>query len=221
MPGIQAFALTRRNRQIATYLGSNQQRYLRLGSSSYTDPGWLSVDLIPLPPSVVYMDATKRFPLPSQSFDAIQCEHVIEHLAYAHGTGMLAECHRVLRPGGILRIATPDLDLVRRLLDPDDADPVLTAYVNWSNQTLGTPAERDQVDNVAFTVNRLVRDWGHVFIYDEQTLRGAMAAAGFSEIVKVAPGDSAHAALRGIDRHQDEIGEASNKLETLALEATA
>ena len=54
---------------------------------------------------VVYMDATEPFPLPSQSFDAVHCEHVIEHVAYEAGMTMLRECRRVLRPGGVLRIA--------------------------------------------------------------------------------------------------------------------
>jgi hypothetical protein len=70
-------------------------------------------------------------------------------------------------------------------------------------------------------VNRLVRNWGHVFLYDEPTLRGALADAGFSAIVRVAPGESSHPALSGIDRHEQEVGKDPNERETLALEATA
>jgi predicted SAM-dependent methyltransferase len=219
--GVKAVGLMRRNRQIAGYLNANQRRYLRIGSGSHIDPGWLSVDLLPVSLSVVFMDATKPFPLPSESFDAVQCEHVIEHVAYEAGLAMLSECHRVLHKGGVLRIATPNLDLLRRLLDGDDDDPALAAYVERSNRRFGTPAEQRDVGNAAFTANRLVRNWGHTFIYDEPTLRKALGAAGFFEIVNVTPGESSHSELRGIDRHEEEIGKEPNELETLALEATA
>ena len=218
--GVKAVGLMRRNRQIAGYLNANQRRYLRIGSGSHIDPGWLSVDLLPVSLSVVFMDATKPFPLPSESFDAVQCEHMIEHVAHEDGLAMLRECHRVLRKGGVLRIATPNLDLLRRLLDGED-DPALAAYVESSNRRFGTPIEQRDVGNAAFTANRLVRDWGHTFIYDEPTLRKALGEAGFSEIVNVTPGESSHSELRVIDRHEEEVGKESNELETLALEATA
>jgi SAM-dependent methyltransferase len=45
---------------------------------------------------------------PPASFEAVTMNHVIEHLH--DPAGMLALCHRVLRPGGLLWIATPNLD---------------------------------------------------------------------------------------------------------------
>jgi predicted SAM-dependent methyltransferase len=219
--GVQALALARRNRQINAYLEANERRYLRIGSGSHTDPGWLSVDLLPVRLDVVFMDGTKRFPLPSASFDAIQCEHVIEHIGYESGLAMLRECHRVLRKGGALRLATPNLELVRRLLEDPAGDPPVAPYVKWSNETFGTAVELQDPHNAAFAANRLMREWGHTFIYDERTLRLALTAAGFSEIVRVAPGESSHAELSRVDRHEEEVGKASNELETLALKATA
>ncbi|HEX4187707.1 MAG TPA: methyltransferase domain-containing protein, partial [Solirubrobacteraceae bacterium] len=115
--GLQGVGRVRRRRQIANYLRAHERRYLRIGSGSHTDPGWLSTDLLPVALDVVFMDATKAFPFPSGSFDAVQCEHVIEHVAHEAGIAMLTECRRVLRPGGVLRIATPNLELVRRLFE--------------------------------------------------------------------------------------------------------
>ena len=218
---VKLVGLMRRGRQVDAYLGGTEQRYLRIGSGRHTDPGWLAVDLVPVARGVVFMDATKPMPLPTGGFEAVQCEHVIEHVSYDDGQKMLRESHRVLRPGGVLRIATPNLDLVRRLLTPGDPDPRLAAYVEWSNRTFGTTAERRDLLNPAFTANRLVRRWGHVFLYDERTLRGALEATGFSEIIRVRPGESAHEALRGVDRHHEEIGVDANDLETLAFEAIA
>ena len=92
--------LRRRPRQIERYLAASERRRLRLGSGRHTDPGWLSADLLPVSLRVVFMDVTKPFPLPSQSFDIIHCEHVIEHLGYEGGLAMLAECRRACARAG-------------------------------------------------------------------------------------------------------------------------
>jgi predicted SAM-dependent methyltransferase len=216
---IQTVGRMRRERQIAAYLQAHERRYLRIGSGSHTDRGWLSTDLLPVGLSIVFMDATRRFPLPSGSFDVVQCEHVIEHVPFPAGLSMLRECHRVLRTGGILRIATPDIDLVRRLLDGRDHDAAITDYAQWSNRRYGTTVESNMAGSRVLAANRLMRNWGHTFLYDEVTLRGVLADAEFDEIVRVAPGESAHPALAGVDRHEQEIGRTANELETLVLEA--
>ena len=33
-----------------------------------------------------------------------------------------------------------------------------------------------------------MRNWGHTFIYDDATLRGALAGAGFHDVIAVTPG---------------------------------
>jgi SAM-dependent methyltransferase len=46
--------------------------------------------------------------LPENYFDAVTANHVIEHLHNPEAT--LEACYRILRPGGLLWIATPNLD---------------------------------------------------------------------------------------------------------------
>lgn len=46
--------------------------------------------------------------LPAGSFDAILMSHVIEHVSDPRET--IAECHRLLRPGGRLTMLTPNID---------------------------------------------------------------------------------------------------------------
>ena len=60
----------------------------------------------------MYLDATQTFPLPDCSFDYIFSEHMIEHVTYQNGKRMILECYRVLKPGGLLRISTPDLSFL-------------------------------------------------------------------------------------------------------------
>ena len=213
--------LARRDGQINRYLRSHEPRCLRLGAARHLDSDWLSLDLFPSRWHVVLVDARRPFPFPSESVDVIQCEHMIEHITYEDGLRMLDECHRILRKGGLIRVATPDLELVGRLLGPSAADGELLDYVSSSNLSFGTPSEKREPHNAAFAANRLMNGWGHAFVYDEATLRRALEAAGFDQVARVAPGESSHEVLRGVDRHHEEVGPMADRIETLTLEATA
>lgn len=53
----------------------------------------------------VQMDATRLLPFLDNSFDVVYCSSLIEHVE--RPTFLLAECYRVLRPGGILYLSFP------------------------------------------------------------------------------------------------------------------
>jgi ubiquinone/menaquinone biosynthesis C-methylase UbiE len=53
------------------------------------------------------VDLNKSFPFEKYSFDVVIASHVIEHLADTDS--FLAEIYRVLKPGGYLMLATPNL----------------------------------------------------------------------------------------------------------------
>jgi predicted SAM-dependent methyltransferase len=78
------------------------------------DPRWLNVDLAPAAPEVVRIDAQAGLPFATASFAAVYHSHVLEHLNQAGGQRLLRECHRVLQPGGILRVVVPDLETIAR-----------------------------------------------------------------------------------------------------------
>jgi SAM-dependent methyltransferase len=55
------------------------------------------------------------FPFSEASFDIVLCMDVIEHLAYSP-SHMLAEAHRVMKPGGILVLSTPNaIDIIKTI----------------------------------------------------------------------------------------------------------
>jgi predicted SAM-dependent methyltransferase len=212
----------RRTRQLDRYCRElpPQQRCLFVGAGGMTVDGWLCSDLWPVKASTMYLDATKTWPMPSESFGYVACEHMIEHVPYDAALGVLSEAHRVLVRHGVLRVSTPNLDVIRRLPDLND-DPDVHEYVRWSNQVCGSPMERAEPDSAVHALNRAMRAWGHHYLYDEATLRKALTAVGFRDIVRCEPGQSEHPELIGIDRHATEIGETPNRVESLILEATA
>ena len=107
--------ITNRNGKIADYLKANSVRKLQLGTSNNILTGWLNTDIVVNHGPIVYMDATKRFPFENNTFDYIVAEHMIEHVEYEAAQVMLRECFRVLKPGGRVRFATPDLRVLLAL----------------------------------------------------------------------------------------------------------
>src|SRR5260370_30211578 len=73
--------------------------------------------------TVRFANAAARIPCASGSVSALYSSHMIEHLDRAGARAFLAEAKRVLRPGGVLRLAAPDLArLVRGYVASGDAD---------------------------------------------------------------------------------------------------
>jgi len=77
---------------------------------------------------VRYLDVTKRFPFADDSIDFVFSSHMLEHLGPDQGRQCLAEVHRVLRPGGIVRISVPDLDRLMVSYDPEFPERFLVAF---------------------------------------------------------------------------------------------
>ena len=90
-------------------------RMINLGCGSRFHPAWVNVDIVPSNPAVTACDLSKPFPFPDGSFDAVYHSNVLEHIRREHAHAFMRECERILKPGGILRVAVPDLERICRL----------------------------------------------------------------------------------------------------------
>lgn len=54
-------------------------------------------------------DLSKRLPWQDRTVDVVYSSHTLEHFTREAGRAFLAECHRVLRDNGLIRIVVPDL----------------------------------------------------------------------------------------------------------------
>lgn len=188
---------------------------LQLGAGGNDLDGWLCSDLFPQPHEI-YVDVTERLPFPDRTFDYVFSEHQIEHVPYSYGVFMLHECFRVLKPGGVLRIATPDLERIVALYAAEKSD-LQQRYIRFVTDKF-IPETSDY--SPCFVVNCDVRSWEHQFIYDFATLAQEMHRAGFVEVTRHAAGESGDVALRGLEAHGRVIGdEEMNAYETMAVEA--
>jgi len=199
-----------RSRAVSRYLASATEPKLQIGTGPLSLDGWLNSDLIS---ADVYLDLTRPLPLPDASFAYVFGEHLIEHLSERDVERLLGELRRILRPGGVLRLTTPDLQKLLALYE--DRNPVIDreAYTRFLDEETGkrheTPAQ---------TLNDQLRLWGHRFIYDEEDLTRKLERAGFRDVIRREPGESEHEALRGVERHGSE--EWINRAEAMCVEAT-
>jgi len=207
------FHQRRQQELIGDYLAGHQVRKLQIGAQSNSITGWLNVDIAPKSKDVCYMDATQPFPIGDDSFDYVYAEHMIEHIPFEHALFMLRECCRILKPGGRIRIATPDLSsLVRIMTSPDQ--PEHKEYILHYRERFFPELPADP----AFVVNKLFYGFHHRFIHNFFTLHYLLDTAGFSQVSQETVGSSPDPLLCNMEQHWKEMGELPNRVETIVVE---
>ena len=53
-------------------------------------------------------DVSQPYPLPDNSVEMFQSEDVFEHIEFERMPAIIAEIHRILKPGGLFRLGLPD-----------------------------------------------------------------------------------------------------------------
>ncbi len=214
---VRSSTLPRRAGIIRRHVERHDKLRILIGAGGHQRPGWLSSDIRPIGNNSIYLDVTKIWPFENDSVDALYCEHMIEHIPYIKALFMIREARRVLRPTGWLRIATPDLDRILAL-KREDLTEVERNYIVWSNRHWGE-LDNGSDDNVCSVLNRMFRNWGHQFIYDQATLAGLLEKGGFKHPQFRKLGESDYEDFCGLENHHSlQIGEAYNRLETMVIE---
>jgi predicted SAM-dependent methyltransferase len=111
-------------------------KYVNLGCGNRFHPDWINIDIASTGPGVLAHDISQGLPLASNSCDVVYHSHVLEHLRRRDVPKFLAECFRVLSPGGIIRVAVPDLEQIcriylRKLEGALQGDPQSTKDYEW------------------------------------------------------------------------------------------
>ena len=179
---------------------------LHLGCGTIYKNGWINIDNNSdsnIAKLDLNLDLRAALPFPDNRVDFIFNEHFLEHLSPADAVCLLKDCRRTLKPGGVLRVAMPDLaDCVEAYISPGWLQKNRDILQKGGIDFIQTPAE---FMNIAF------RWWGHQWLYDWEELRRRLQEAGFTQIVRCANGESVHLELQHL-----EVRETS----TLVAEAT-
>jgi len=180
---------------------------INVGSGARGHPGWVNVDFMAMESVNCVCDCRKRLPFPDNSARLIFTEHFFEHIDYTEEAPcFLAECRRVLQPGGILRLIVPD------------AGSYLRAYAEpgWESLTRlrGLQAGHfDPYTDCAYRtkmelVNEVFRQaYAHKFAYDGETIEQLLRDAGFARSIRQVYGNSAdpELAIDLVDRAHESL----------------
>lgn len=184
---------------------------LQLGCGHNILPGWINTDSEPAP-LANYLDFRRPFPFSANLFNAVFCEHTIEHVTKDEGRGMLAEVFRVLKPGGLFRVVTPSLDkMFKMMLDP--GAPQSQQYLNWFRGYVKNPQA-----TLTDSINLAFYGHGHRYLYTNDELVSALHAAGFRSLAMMPGGTYRDSIFNEVDGHGRIVGDAINALETVAVE---
>lgn len=160
---------------------------LHLGSGGRLLENWANVDINGL--GNLVWDLTKPLPIPPGRVRFVYTEHFIEHIARADAKRLFSHARRVMAPGSVIRISTPDL---KTLIDDYQAGRLVRMdHAEWYPETL------------CQMVNEAVRYWGHTFVYDEAELTRLLGECGFGEVRRVKWGESDFPELRGLESRPD------------------
>ncbi len=127
-------------------------------------PGYIHVDIMDAPHIDHRCLVDKLHDFTTQSVSLIYASHVLEHFGRYEVEGVLREWHRVLAPGGVLRIAVPDFAAVVEMYEYEGLKDGRSGLVG-----LICGGQRDEFDF-------------HKIIFDEPFLTYLLTKAGFHDI---------------------------------------
>jgi predicted SAM-dependent methyltransferase len=162
-------------------------RRLNWGCGAWPEPGWINSDLKDGPGIDLACDILQGLALESDSLDYVVSIHAFPEIPYPNLVDALQELRRVLKPGGVLRLALPDLDRG------------IEAYLRGDKSFFLIPDEDAETIGSKFVVQLVWYGYSRsLFTHDftEEILRKAgftevtrcsyrQTASRFSEIVKL------------------------------------
>ena len=170
---------------------------LNFGAGPYPIEGWINVDLDLRSRPQVVADLRKHLPFTAACADFIHTEDFIAQLYPDQLRAFLAECRRILKPEGAMRVLTPDLARFARMYleEPE-------RLVDIWNRFVGVPLVTGTACEV-FNVGMQHAGAGR-FQYDAGTFASIASTAGF-DTSSVKYNESRFPELRDLDlRRPDE-----------------
>jgi predicted SAM-dependent methyltransferase len=175
---------------------------INVGNGPFKHDSWVNIDCrLSSGRESLAFDLRRRWPIGTSTAQFLFSEHVFEHFNYPDDIRhILAECKRVLRQGGVLRIIVPDAGrFLRAYYEKDD---------DFFCRLSGSSKLRMNAVNKVFRENGF-----HKYAYDYEILKHLLSEAGFTEIQRSDFRESAYQELN-LD-----FDEAERRLESLYVEA--
>jgi len=166
-------------------------------------------------------DIRKRLRFGDGTCSAVLAEHVIEHVSFLQGYTFLGEVLRILEPGGVLRLAFPDIG--RFVYDRAGGSYALTPGALGYAQKLSMKADGawsaglNDRDLARHGMLRMLTGWGHSMAWTAPSAAGVLLAIGFSSVQLC---EYNKGKIAGMDGHHRDVGPELAMVESSVLEAT-
>lgn len=171
---------------------------LNIGCGTDYKKGWINIDNNSdknIKQLDLNWDLRHLLPFPENSVDFIFNEHFIEHLTVEESRKAILDMMRVLKPGGVLRIAMPDLEDVFDLY----GDP------NWKKRPIIKNHSLEFVQTKAEMVNMSFSWWGHEWIYDWEELVRRFNELGIHNLKRCKHGKSNYRELKELETREGSL----------------
>lgn len=124
-------------------------------------------------PKFDLVDIRKKLPLDDDSINFIYCSHVLEHFERWEAKNILLESKRILKKGGTIRIALPDIDKIIKKYEEIGPDEFCRIWWGF---------DKDKVSKSFFgKLSRyFIRD--HKWMYNKKSFKELLAECGFKNI---------------------------------------
>ena len=124
--------------------------------------------------NIHFADATKSIPLETSYVDCIYTSHMVEHLSQDGARSFLREVKRVLKVGGVVRIAVPDLRIaVDEYLESNDADAFMR----------GILVQAPEITTIRQKIKLFISGYRHhQWMYDGESLSKLLLEIGFNTV---------------------------------------
>lgn len=130
--------------------------------------------------SIRYADAIEGLPVPKSSVSVFYSSHVLEHFDQVDANLFLREAYRVLLPGGLIRIAVPDIrKQAARYFADQDADTFVASTL------MCIPRPRGVKDRVLALI---IGPRNHQWAYDGPSLCRLLERIGFLDATELPAG---------------------------------
>jgi predicted SAM-dependent methyltransferase len=184
--------MKKRLAEIAQLVKNRKEVNLNIGCGTDYKKGWINIDNNSdnnIEKLDLNWDLRKPLPFEDNTVDYIFNEHFIEHLTVEESRATLSDLRRILKLGGVMRIAMPDLEAVVNtyLNVPLDKDPVIKEF------------NIDFVQTSAEWINMSFSWWGHKWLYDWEELERRLREVGFTDIKRCKLRQSSHPKLRNLE----------------------
>lgn len=141
---------------------------LHVGSGRFYAEGWINVDINPWYRKELWLDLRNPWPFADGQVDLIFSMHTFEHFDPIDLDFVLAECYRVLKHRGGIRVAVPDLERAIAAYNSGVFDHV--RYVDPASTSKGRKFN-----------DAIVYHGQHKILFDSGYLCELLAEVGFRE----------------------------------------